>query len=255
MIFPTTGNILGTTGDFPEILNLQHVTVQRGDFALCTGVMLSLQAGQICHLLGVNGAGKTTLMMQLAGLLPIIQGQVRYLGQDGLPIQPVYITHQLGIHPHLTVAQNLTFLLSLYGISAKQDQLAEALDWVGLTGFASMSSGQLSAGQTRRVTLARLYLMQAQQAPLWLLDEPFTALDVAMVAKLEQRLQAFVQTGGAVLMTSHQPVSIATHRLDLSDYIFESDEVYDDDIDDDHDVDDHTDNTKSDNNNKNNMCS
>lgn len=228
MSFPVTGLVQETDGRHcsshaPVILSLNDVTVQRGDFALCTGVNLSLQSGQICHLVGANGAGKTTLMMQLAGLLPILQGQVRYLGQDGLPIQPVYVTHQLGIHPHLTVAQNLNFLLNLYGIKASSAQLASALAWVGLSGFESMSSSQLSAGQTRRVTLARLYLMQVQHTPLWLLDEPFTALDVAMVAQLEQRLQAFVQSGGAVLMTSHQSVSIATQCLDLSDYIYESD--------------------------------
>ncbi|WP_230658048.1 heme ABC exporter ATP-binding protein CcmA [Psychrobacter sp. I-STPA10] len=212
-----------TVSTMPVILSLSDVTVQRGDFTLCMGVDLSLQAGQICHLVGANGAGKTTLLMQLAGLLPILQGQVHYLGQDSLPIQPIYVTHQLGIHPHLSVAQNLNFLLNLYGIKATTAQLAAALEWVGLSGFESMSSGQLSAGQTRRVTLARLYLMQVQHTPLWLLDEPFTALDVAMVAQLEQRLQEFVQSGGAVLMTSHQRVSIATQCLDLSDYLYDVD--------------------------------
>ena len=229
MTFCATKLKQDTTDILPMVLSLKNVTIQRGDFALCSGVTLSLRAGQICHLIGANGAGKTTLMMQLAGLLPIQQGQVRYLGQDSLPIQPVYVTHQLGIHPHLTVAQNLKFLLSLYGISATQDQLAEALDWVGLTGFETMSSGQLSAGQTRRVTLARLYVLDVHHAPLWLLDEPFTALDVAMVAQLEQRLQTFVQVGGAVLMTSHQPVSIATHILNLSDYLCDSFDEYDND--------------------------
>ncbi|WP_227429079.1 heme ABC exporter ATP-binding protein CcmA [Psychrobacter sp. I-STPA6b] len=201
------------------VLSLDNVTVQRGDFALCTGVSLQLQAGQICHLLGANGTGKTTLLMQLAGLLPILQGTVSYLGQQGLPVQPIYVTHQLGIHPHLTVAQNLQFLLNLYGVEASTEQLADALDWVGLSGFEAMSSAQLSAGQTRRVTLARLYLMTAQRTPLWLLDEPFTALDVDMVAHLERHLQRFVSEGGAVLMTSHQPVQVATQHLDLSDYI------------------------------------
>lgn len=228
MSFPVTGLAQDTVGESsvsqqPVLLSLDNVTVQRGDFALCMGVDLCLRSGQICHLVGANGAGKTTLMMQLAGLLPVLQGQVRYLGQETLPIQPVYVTHQLGIHPHLTVAQNLNFLLNLYGIKATAQQLAAALEWVGLAGFESMSSSQLSAGQTRRVTLARLYLMQVQHTPLWLLDEPFTALDVAMVAQLEQRLQQFAQAGGAVLMTSHQPVSIATKCLDLSDYLYEPD--------------------------------
>ena len=82
-----------------------------------------------------------------------------------------------------------------------------------------MGSNQLSAGQTRRVTLARLYLMRVEQTPLWLLDEPFTALDVSMVARLQQRLQDFANSGGAVLMTSHQPVEVANKSLNLSDYL------------------------------------
>ena len=129
------------------------------------------------------------------------------------------MSHQLGIHPNLTVRQNLTFLLNLYGIKPSAEQIETALDWVDLSGFENMGSNQLSAGQTRRVTLARLYLMSVQQTPLWLLDEPFTALDVSMVARLQQRLQEFVNSGGAVLMTSHQTVEVANKSLNLSDYL------------------------------------
>lgn len=203
----------------PPILALRNLTVQRGDFPLCVGVSLSLKSGEICHLVGANGTGKTTLLMQLAGLLPVLQGDILYQGEFSLPIAPLYVSHQLGIHPSLTVQQNLTFLLNLYGIHPTADQIEEALDWVDLSGFESMGSNQLSAGQTRRVTLARLYLMTPQQTPLWLLDEPFTALDVSMVARLQQRLQQFVSAGGTVLMTSHQPVDVANKRLNLSDYL------------------------------------
>lgn len=218
------------------ILGLHNLTVQRGDFPLCEGVHLSLMAGEICHLVGANGTGKTTLMMQLAGLLPILEGEVAYKGQVQLPVSPLYVSHQLGIHPNLTVAQNLTFLLNLYGINPTEDEIASSLQWVGLSGFENTGSNQLSAGQTRRVTLARLYLMTPTQAPLWLLDEPFTALDVAMVARLQQHLQDFVASGGAVLMTSHQPVDVANKVLDLSNYLpeYELDDEYsdyDDDID------------------------
>lgn len=201
------------------VLVLQDLTVQRGDFPLCAGVMLQLYTGDICHLIGANGTGKTTLLMQLAGLLPLLEGKVLYQGQNSLPIAPVYVSHQLGIHPSLTVKQNLSFLLNLYGIEPSNAQIEAALDWVGLSGFENMGSNQLSAGQTRRVTLARLYLMTPQHTPLWLLDEPFTALDVAMVAGLQQQLNSFVNAGGAVLMTSHQPVEVANKQLDLSGYL------------------------------------
>ena len=201
------------------LLALDELTVQRGEIPLCEGVVLNLAAGSICHLIGANGTGKTTLLMQLAGLLPVLSGEVYYQGTASLPVQPLYVSHQLGIHPNLTVAQNLTFLLNLYGISPSVTDIDEALAWVGLQGFETISSSHLSAGQTRRITLARLYLLTPEVTPLWLLDEPFTALDVDMVARMEDRLRDFANAGGAILMTSHQAVGVANQVLDLSDYM------------------------------------
>ena len=201
------------------LLVLDELTVQRGEIPLCEGVTLNLAAGSICHLVGANGTGKTTLLMQLAGLLPVLSGEVVYQGAVSLPVQPLYVSHQLGIHPNLTVAQNLTFLLNLYGISPSIDDIDDALTWVGLQGFETISSSHLSAGQTRRITLARLYLLTPEVTPLWLLDEPFTALDVDMVARMEDRLREFATAGGAILMTSHQAVGVANQVLDLSDYM------------------------------------
>ncbi|WP_296173975.1 MULTISPECIES: heme ABC exporter ATP-binding protein CcmA [Psychrobacter] len=201
------------------LLALDELTVQRGETPLCEGVTLNLAAGSICHLVGANGTGKTTLLMQLAGLLPVLSGEVVYQGAVSLPVQPLYVSHQLGIHPNLTVAQNLTFLLNLYGISPSTADIDDALTWVGLQGFETISSSHLSAGQTRRITLARLYLLTPDVTPLWLLDEPFTALDVDMVARMEDRLREFATAGGAILMTSHQAVGVANQVLDLSDYM------------------------------------
>ncbi len=201
------------------LLALDELTVQRGETPLCEGVTLNLAAGSICHLIGANGTGKTTLLMQLAGLLPVLSGEVVYQGIASLPVQPLYVSHQLGIHPNLTVAQNLTFLLNLYGISPSTANIDDALTWVGLQGFETISSSHLSAGQTRRITLARLYLLTPEVTPLWLLDEPFTALDVDMVARMEYRLREFATAGGAILMTSHQAVGVANQVLDLSDYM------------------------------------
>ena len=201
------------------LLALDELTVQRGEIPLCEGVSLTLSAGSICHLIGANGTGKTTLLMQLAGLLPVLAGETYYQGAVSLPIQPLYVSHQLGIHPNLTVAQNLTFLLNLYGITPSAADIDDALTWVGLQGFETISSSHLSAGQTRRITLARLYLLTPEVTPLWLLDEPFTALDVDMVVRMEDRLREFAHEGGAILMTSHQAVGVANQLLDLSDYM------------------------------------
>ena len=203
----------------PSILQFEQLTIQRGETPLCEQVKLSLTVGDICHLVGANGTGKTTLLMQLAGLLPVLTGTIRYKGLMSAPIQPLYVSHQLGINTSLSVAQNLTFLLNLYGMTPSADDIDAALAWVGLQGFETISSSHLSAGQTRRVTLARLYLLNADITPLWLLDEPFTALDIDMVARMETRLIEFAQAGGAIIMTSHQPVTVATQRLDLSEYM------------------------------------
>ncbi|SJN15675.1 heme ABC exporter ATP-binding protein CcmA [Psychrobacter sp. JB385] len=201
------------------LLVLDELTVQRGEIPLCEAVTLQLSEGSICHLIGANGTGKTTLLMQLAGLLPVLTGEISYQGMASLPVQPLYVSHQLGIHPNLTVAQNLTFLLNLYGITPSAADIDAALTWVGLQGFETISSSHLSAGQTRRITLARLYLLTPEVTQLWLLDEPFTALDVDMVARMEERLCDFAHAGGAILMTSHQSVGVANQVLDLTEYI------------------------------------
>ena len=201
------------------LLVLDELTVQRGEIPLCEAVTLQLSTGSICHLIGANGTGKTTLLMQLAGLLPVLTGEVSYQGVASLPVQPLYVSHQLGIHPNLTVAQNLTFLLNLYGITPSTEDIDAALTWVGLQGFETISSSHLSAGQTRRITLARLYLLTPEVTQLWLLDEPFTALDVDMVARMEDKLCDFAHAGGAILMTSHQSVGVANQVLDLTEYM------------------------------------
>lgn len=208
------------------ILICQNLAIQRGDFVLCDGVNLTLNQGDICHIIGENGTGKTTLMMQLAGLLPIEQGEVIYQGENAelvksLPIQPLFIAHQVGIHLQLTVEQNLRFLLGLYGITPSQSELEQALDWVGLAGYEAVACYQLSAGQTRRVGLARLFfgLNNVQNQPFWLLDEPLTALDVAMIGKIERLLQDFANQGGTVLMTSHQAVAVANKTLNLTEFM------------------------------------
>ncbi len=194
-----------------SILHLQNLAVGRGDFVLCDGINLTLSSGDVCHLVGENGLGKTTLLNQIAGLLPTLSGTIH-------KTKLVYVSHQLGISAALTVAQNLSFLLSLYDIQTDDDTIDAALDMVGLYGLGDTSSVQLSAGQKRRIGLARLFVMTPTHAPLWLLDEPLTALDVSMVGKLEQRMQDFAKAGGAVLATSHQAMQGANLTLDLTEF-------------------------------------
>lgn len=194
------------------ILMLENVFVQRGDFVLCQDIDLSLMAGDICHLVGENGLGKTTLLNQIAGLMPTPQGKIH------LTDRPIYVSHQLGINKDLTVAQNLRFLLSLYQAPYDDEALDFALDKVGLYGLGDIPSIQLSAGQQRRIGLARLFILKPNHTPLWLLDEPLTALDVAMVDKLEKCMADFANSGGAILTTSHQRLQGTTMQLDLMEF-------------------------------------
>lgn len=194
-------------------LVVTDLDVQRGELVLCRGVSFSLNAGDICHVVGNNGTGKTSLLMQLAGLLPIVTGQVQYI------TQPVYISHQVSINTDLTIIQNLRFLLALYGVTTSDAHIKDALTWVNLQGLETLTCSQLSAGQARRVNLARLFVMSAQHSKVWLLDEPFTALDGFMINKLQQRMQAFVDEDGMILMTSHQSTKVANQKLDLSLYL------------------------------------
>lgn len=197
------------------VLTLEGVVVTRGELPLCRAVDLCLHRGEIYHLLGENGLGKTTLLMQIMGLLPTLFGQVSYLGEQGVAKGALYISHQAGVHENLSVRQNLRYLLALYGETPSDDALKSALASVGLLGFEDLPVAGLSAGQTRRVGLARLWLLSPKVMPLWVLDEPLTALDVAMVARLCERLAQFAREGGAVLLTSHQPVPVATHSFSL----------------------------------------
>lgn len=202
----------------PALLSLKNVNIARSEFVLCHNVSFELARGEICHLLGENGLGKTTLLMQIVGLLPTLSGQIDYLGRP-FAKGAVYLPHQTGVQESLTVRQNLAFLLALYGITPSDDELEVALTMAGLAGLSHIPARELSAGQTRRISLARLWLLTPDISPLWVLDEPLTALDVAMVATLSERLQAFVKEGGAVLLTSHQPIDIATKAVDLSDFL------------------------------------
>lgn len=196
------------------LLTVHNLSIKRGDMTLCRHIDCTVRCGDIIHLTGENGLGKTTLLMQLLGLLPTDEGDI----SQPKNARPLYIAHQAGISDVLTVEQNLYFLMALYGITPSDDELDRALECVGLDGYRHMPVSRLSAGQTRRVGLARLWLLSPKTASLWVLDEPLTALDVAMVKQLGDRLKMFASQGGGVLLTSHQPVDVATKVFDLTAY-------------------------------------
>lgn len=167
---------------------------------------LSLSPGDLVELRGANGSGKTTLLRALAGLFPF-EGSV----EVHAPV--AFVGHRNGNSGLLTPLENLVWHLQLQGLPDSQETVLEALQRTGLLAAARQPVQHLSQGQQRRLALARLLLTNA---PVWLLDEPHAALDRAGQTLLDDLLVAHCQTGGAVLVSSHSPLVVATRVIDLS---------------------------------------
>lgn len=184
---------------------------------------LSVLAGQMLQIVGPNGSGKTSLLRLLCGLMQPTAGEILLEGRplqaqrDELARQMLWIGHAAGIKGLLTPEENLAWLCALHQ-PASAEQIRQALMAIGLRGFEDVPSYTLSAGQQRRVALARLYLKPPR---LLILDEPFTALDKQGVAQLEQHLAAHCEQGGSVIFTTHHSVSHKPSgycELDLGQY-------------------------------------
>lgn len=179
---------------------------ERDGRVLFEGLGFNLKPGAALQVEGANGAGKSTLIRTLIGIASDYSGDILWRGvpfPKSLPelrASLLYIGHNAGVRRGLTPLENLAW----YG--ASPEDAVSALDAVGLYGFEDVLCQQLSAGQNRRVALARVYL--PDPAPLWILDEPLAALDVMGVANLEARINRHLQGGGSVLLTSHQPVAV-----------------------------------------------
>lgn len=177
------------------LLAVYDLCLERGGRELFRNLAFSVLPGQLLQVDGPNGAGKTSLLRILAGL-----SRYGFTGRVERSAPPLYLGHQPAVKALLTPRENLAWHVA--GESAYDTrQIEDALARVGLYGYEDVPSHALSAGQHRRVNLARLYL---STRPLWLLDEPFTAIDRGGVAELEALLVAHVERGGAVVMTSHQ---------------------------------------------------
>jgi len=170
---------------------------------------LRLASGDMVQISGPNGSGKTSLLRLLAGLMQPTDGQVLLNGQPlteqrgELARNLLWIGHAAGIKDLLTPEENLSWLCALHH-PAEREAIWQALAAVGLRGFEDVPCHSLSAGQQRRVALARLYL---DSPPLWILDEPFTALDKQGVAQLEAHLAGHCERGGLVVLTTHHTLS------------------------------------------------
>ena len=181
------------------MLEARALSLVRGERELFAGLDLTLLAGEVLQIEGENGAGKTSLLRLLAGLSRHgHEGEVRRLA----PL--LYVGHLSAVKELLTPRENLAWHVDGLG-QYSDDEVCAALAQVGLCGYEDVPSHQLSAGQHRRVNLARLHL---SRQPLWLLDEPFTAIDRDGVAALEQLFISHARKGGAMILTSHQALGM-----------------------------------------------
>ena len=190
------------------MLEARELLCERDERTLFSGLSFTLNAGEWVQITGSNGAGKTTLLRLLTGLSRPDAGEVLWQGQplhqvrDSYHQNLLWIGHQPGIKTRLTALENLHF----YHRDGDTAQCLEALAQAGLAGFEDIPVNQLSAGQQRRVALARLWLTRAT---LWILDEPFTAIDVNGVDRLAQH----TEQGGIVILTTHQPLNVAESKI------------------------------------------
>lgn len=196
-------------------LTISDLWIERGERDLCKGLSFSVQPGEVVRILGENGAGKSSLLKVIAGVLSPLEGKILYSGEDvtldrtSLQQDAIYLGHSVGVKGLLTVAENFRW----YCPDISTSILYSVLTQLDLIDLVDVLVKKLSAGQARRVALARLWLTKKT---LWLLDEPFASLDVGGVALLEERIQQHVLLGGLVILTTHQDLmSITPHDVVL----------------------------------------
>ena len=219
----TTDTQASCSADVPGTLGLQlhDLSCVRGNRQLFQNLSVSLSAGELLRVRGANGAGKTSLLRMLCCLLVPTEGHITW---QGLPLADernkfnrclVYVGHAAAVKDELSPLENLLDTMALAGHPATAPAAMQALAGAGLRGFEKTPARYLSQGQRRRSALARLVL--SRQGGLWVLDEPFNALDTAATAWLTGLIEAHLQNAGLVVLTSHQDMLIkATSQKELA---------------------------------------
>jgi heme exporter protein A len=204
------------------VLEGRELACVRGERTLFTHVSFELEKGALLRVIGSNGSGKTSLLRILCGLTLPAEGEVRWEGQNIRTLREeywkdlAYVGHINALKDDLTASENLQIGSTLNGRDVSRGAAIAALTELGVGGCAHLPARVLSQGQRRRVALARLLV--SRSAPLWVLDEPLTALDVRAVAFIENLISEQLAAGGTVILTTHQQAKIAAAReqqLDL----------------------------------------
>ena len=198
------------------MLEVDRLGCERDDRSLFSELSFSLSPGEILQIEGRNGAGKTTLLRVIAGLSQDYTGDMFWHSQPLADVRAefrlscFFLGHKPGLKLELTPVENLRWRLQVASSYPQRQKILAALEQVQLAGYEDVPCAHLSAGQLRRVALAGLL---ASEVRLWILDEPFTAIDVNGVAWLERQILAHAERGGMVLVTSHQLLQLCAERL------------------------------------------
>lgn len=191
------------------MLKARHLTCQRGDAVLFSGLDFELAAGEALLVRGANGSGKTSLLRIVAGVASPVEGDILWRDSVDRAVRQTEIAYQGHTAPlkdELTVIENLDFALALDGRPAARPELLDAIKTVGLAARRNLPVRYLSQGQRRRVGLARLMLSKRS---LWLLDEPATALDAAGLALFCDVLDRHLAGGGLAVLSTHQSLALS----------------------------------------------
>lgn len=223
-----------------SVLTITDLCIQRGDVQLVRNLNAQLSANQVLHFVGRNGVGKSTLLAMLVGLVPIQQGFVSWNQLSPINWSCLYISHHKALDDFLTVRQNLTFLchLQIQDYKPQPTELVtksqtpklikNLLTKINLEWYAQEPVMHLSSGQKQRLQLAKLWLdwhfmtllpkteqIHFAKQRLWVLDEPFTALDADFVQRTQELCNLFCQLGGRIIITSHQAIDHITASLQV----------------------------------------
>jgi len=208
------------------VLEVQQLSCERGQRRLFSELSFRVPPGTLLRVAGRNGSGKTSLLRMISGLLEPSSGSVVWKGAPARRQREeywkdlMYVGHLNGVKDDLTVAENLRIASAIAGRAVSPAKVSDALESIGLKGVASSMARLLSQGQRRRIALARLFV--SDDVPLWLLDEPFAALDAVGVAVLAGALSAHLERGHSVVMTTHQEVELGggtMQRIDLDQHV------------------------------------
>ena len=204
------------------MLEAHELAAQRGRARLFEGLSFRVDAGTVLVVTGANGTGKTTLLRMLAGLSAPAHGQIRWMGRTCAPFDAelraslAFAGHAPALKDELTAEENLAVLMALAGESVAHGALTNALDAVALGAKRRLPARVLSQGQRRRIGIARLLLLNR---PLWVLDEPVTALDAAGIAMLAEIVAGHLDRGGVAVAATHAPLNLSgehVHSLELA---------------------------------------